>query len=73
VHDRAHVREVQVDEAGTVMRSVMPCTPFLRMSSAILKASIMLVRFSATCRSLSLGMMIRESTFSLRRLMPSSA
>jgi hypothetical protein len=38
-----------------------------------LKASIMLVRFSATCRSLSFGMMIRESTFSLRRLMPSSA
>ena len=58
---------------GTVMRSVMPWTPFLRMSSAILKASIMLVRFSATCKSLSLGMMMRESTFSLRRLMPSSA
>ena len=45
---------------GTVMRSVMPWTPFLRMSSAILKASIMLVRFSATCKSLSLGMMIRR-------------
>src|ERR687897_192222 len=43
------------------------------MSSAILNASIMLVRFSATCNSLSLGMMMRESTFSLRRLMPSSA
>src|SRR5215203_2555236 len=43
------------------------------MSSAILNASIMLVRFSATCNSLSLGMLMRESTFSLRRLMPSSA
>src|SRR5918993_256650 len=58
---------------GTVIRSVIPWTPFLRMSSAILNASIMLVRFSATCKSLSLGMMMRESTFSLRRLMPSSA
>src|SRR5215208_2963939 len=58
---------------GTVMRSVIPWTPFLRMSSAIMNASIMLVRFSATCKSLSLGMMMRESTFSFRRLIPSSA
>jgi hypothetical protein len=33
---------------GTVMRSVMPWTPARSTSSAILKASIMLVRLSAT-------------------------
>ena len=28
VHDGAHVGEVEVDEAGTVIRSEMPCTPW---------------------------------------------
>ena len=58
---------------GVVMRSVMPCTPWSRTSSAILKAlSIDVLSFETVSRR-SLGMTIRVSTFSLRRWMPCSA
>ncbi|MNL29341.1 hypothetical protein D3C87_1510220 [compost metagenome] len=58
---------------GMVMMSEMPWTPWRSTSSAIWKASCIEVRFSTTCRSLSLGMMIRVSTASLRVWMPCSA
>ena len=50
---------------GVVMRSVMPCTPCRRTSSAILKALTIDVLSLDTVRSRSLGMMMRVSTFSL--------
>src|SRR5271167_3737018 len=51
---------------GTVMRSVMPRTPWSRTSSAILKAFSMLVLSLETVSSRSFGMTISVSTFSLR-------
>ena len=58
---------------GTVMRSVMPRTPWRRTSSAILKALTMLVLSFETVSRRSLGMTMRVSTFSLRVWMPFSA
>ncbi len=58
---------------GTVMRSVMPCTPWRSTSSATLKASMTDVRRSTTCSSRSLGMTISVSTLSRRLWMPSEA
>ena len=58
---------------GTVMRSVMPCTPWRSTSSATLKASMMEVRFSTTWSRRSLGMMMRVSTFLASASMPASA
>ena len=58
---------------GTLMRSVMPCTPWRRTSSAILKASTIVVFASARVSSRSFGMMMRVSTFSFRRWIPCSA
>ena len=58
---------------GTVMRSVMPCTPCRRTSSAILKALTMVVLSLDTVSSRSFGMTMRVSTFSLRIWIPFSA
>ena len=58
---------------GTVMRSVMPCTPWRRTSSAIRKASMIEVRRSTTSIRRSLGMMMTESTCFSSAEMPSSA
>ncbi len=49
---------------GTVIRSVIPWTPWRRMSSAILNASESGVRFSTTCSSRSFSITISVSTFS---------
>ena len=58
---------------GVVMRSVMPCTPWRRTSSAILKALSIDVLSLDTVSSRSFGMTMRVSTFSFRRWMPCSA
>ena len=58
---------------GTVIRSVMPWTPCMRTSSAILKALTIEVFSFDTVSSRSLGMMMRVSTFSFRFWMPFSA
>ena len=59
--------------AGTLIRSVIPVTACSRTSSAFLSASGMVVRLSTSSSSLSLGITIRESTFSLRFAIPSLA
>ena len=58
---------------GVVMRSVMPCTPCSRTSSAILKALSTEVLSLETVSSRSFGMTISVSTFSFSVLMPESA
>ena len=58
---------------GTVIRSVIPCTPWRRMSSAITKASTIEVRFSTTWSSRSFSITISVSTFSARLPMPTCA
>ena len=58
---------------GVVMRSVMPCTPCSRTSSAILNALSIDVFSSETWSRRSFGMMMRVSTFSFRVWMPCSA
>ena len=58
---------------GTVIRLVMPCTPCISTSSAILKALTIEVFSLETVSSRSLGMMMRVSTFSFRFWMPASA
>ena len=56
---------------GTVIRSVMPWTPWRRMSSAIRNASVIGVRFSTTCSRRSFSITISVSTRSRRFWMPS--
>ena len=51
--------------AGTLIRSVIPCTACCKTSSAFLRASGMVVRRSTISSNLSFGMTIRVSTFSL--------
>ena len=51
----------------------MPCTPCWSTSSALQKASLIDVLLSQICNSLSLGIIINLSTFSLRRSIPLSA
>ncbi len=58
---------------GTVIRSVMPCTPWRRTSSAILNASPSGVFFSTTCSSRSFSITISVSTFSASSAIPCSA
>ena len=58
---------------GTVIRSVMPWTPWRRTSSAIRNASMIDVRRSTTWMSRSFGMTITESTCFCSSEMPSSA
>ena len=58
---------------GTVIRLVIPCTPCISTSSAILKALTIDVFSLDTVSSRSLGMMMRVSTFSFRFWMPCSA
>ena len=58
---------------GTVMRSVMPWVPWHSTSSAMRKASSMVVFFSERSSRRSFGMTIRVSTISERFLMPSTA
>ena len=58
---------------GTVMRSVMPRTPWSRTSSTVLNALTMLVLSFDTVSSRSLGMTMRVSTFSLTIWIPFSA
>src|SRR5207244_1518487 len=50
---------------GTVIRSLMPCTPWRSTSSTTRKASRIEVFLSTTSRRRSLGMVIRVSTLSL--------
>ena len=59
--------------AGTLIRSVIPCTACCRTSSAFFKASGIVVRLSTISSSLSLGITIRVSTFSLIRSIPFKA
>ena len=58
---------------GTVMRSLMPCTPWRSTSSTMRNASVIVVRFSTTWRRRSLGIVMSVSTLSTRSLMPCSA
>ena len=58
---------------GTVIRLVIPWTPCIRTSSAILKALTIDVFSLDTVSRRSLGMMMRVSTFSFRFWMPCSA
>ena len=58
---------------GTVIRSVMPWTPWRRMSSAIRNASVTGVFFSTTCSRRSFSITIRVSTRSRRFWIPTSA
>jgi len=44
-HDRAHVGEVYVDDARSVTRSYISCTPWRRTSSATAEASTIAVSF----------------------------
>ena len=59
--------------AGTLIRSVIPCTACCNTSSAFLSASGMVVRLSTISRSLSLGMTIRVSTLPLICSIPARA
>ena len=59
--------------SGTVMRSVMPWVPWHSTSSAMRKASSMVVFFSERSSRRSLGITMSVSTFSERFLMPSAA
>jgi hypothetical protein len=58
---------------GIVIRSVIPCTPWRRTSSARRNASRIVVRRSTIVSSFSFGITISVSTTSRRRSMPSSA
>src|SRR5215204_4249935 len=58
---------------GVVIRSVMPWTPWRRMSSAIRKASLIDVRRSTTSRSFWFGTTISVSTWERSLSMPSRA
>ena len=58
---------------GTVIRSVMPCTPWRSTLSASRKASRMLVRRSTIESRRSFGITISVSTFSRSARMPCSA
>ena len=58
---------------GTVIRLVMPCTPCMSTSSAILKALTIDVFSLETVSSRSFGMMIKVSTLSFRAWIPCSA
>ncbi len=58
---------------GVVIRSVMPCTPWRRMSSAIRNASLTEVWRSTTWSSFSFGTMIRVSTLARSLSIPSRA
>ena len=58
---------------GTVIRSVMPWVPWHSTSSAMRKASSMVVFFSERSSRRSFGMTIRVSTFSESSAMPSVA
>ncbi len=58
---------------GTVMRSVIPWTPWRRMSSAIRNASVTGVFGSTTCSSRSFSMTINVSTLSRSDWIPCSA
>ena len=53
---------------GTVMRSVMPCVPWRRTSSAMRNASRIDVFFSATCSRRSFGMTMSVSTMLAKAL-----
>ena len=50
---------------GTVMRSLMPCTPWRSTSSTTRNASTIEVFLSTTSRRRSFGIVMRVSTFSL--------
>ena len=58
---------------GTVMRSVMPCTPWRRMSSTMRNASVTGVERSTTCSRRSFSMTISVSTLSRSDWIPCSA
>ncbi len=58
---------------GTVMRSVMPCTPWRKMSSTMLNASVTGVERSTTCSRRSFSMTISVSTLSRNDWIPCSA
>ena len=58
---------------GTVMRSVMPCTPWRRMSSTMLNASVTGVERSTTCSRRSFSMTMSASTLSRSVWIPCSA
>ena len=58
---------------GVVIRSVIPCTPWRRMSSAMRKASWTEVRRSTTSSSFWFGTMISVSTLARSLSIPSSA
>ncbi|VWM24072.1 Uncharacterised protein [Collinsella intestinalis] len=58
---------------GTVIRSVIPWVPWDRTPSAVVKASSMVVFFSAMSSRRSFGMTIMVSTDSASVLIPSSA
>ena len=59
--------------AGTAIRSEMPWMPWRSTSSAMRKASGSEVFLPTICRSLSLGMTTRVSTWALSSMMPFSA
>ena len=54
-HDRADVGEVEVDQAGQVIRSLMPWTPWRSTSSATRNASSIEVDLSSTSSRRSFG------------------
>ena len=58
---------------GTVIRSVMPWTPWRSTSSAMRNASMIEVRFSTSDSSRSFGITTRVSTFEVSSSMPRSA
>ena len=58
---------------GIAIKSEIPCTPCLNMSSAILKASIIDVFLSIICNSLSFGITTKVSTFPFKLSIPRSA
>ena len=58
---------------GIAIKSEIPCTPCLNISSAILKASIIDVFLSIICNNLSFGITTNVSTFPFRLSIPLSA
>ena len=58
---------------GTLIKSDIPCTPCLNTSSAILKASIIVVFLSIICNNLSFGITTNVSTFPFKLSIPRSA
>ena len=59
--------------AGTLIKSVMPCTACCSTSSAFFKASGIVVLLSTISSNLSLGMTIKVSTLSFKRSIPPRA